>query len=63
MYENQICCDYRDGEVTKEELDKRSTCDLCAKINNGLSTASREQLKDKTGEETANADEVQRVKR
>lgn len=56
MYENKICRDYRDGKVTKEELDKCSTCDLCAEINNGLSAASQEQLKDKTGEEIVEAD-------
>ena len=56
MYENKICCDYRDGNVTKEELDKCSTCDLYAQINNGLSAASQEQLKDKTGEEIVEAD-------
>ena len=42
--------------MTKEELDKCSTCDLCAEINNGLSAASQEQLKDKTGEEIVEAD-------
>ena len=56
MYENKICCDYREGKVTKEELDKCSTCDLCAQINNGLSAASQEQLKDKTGEEIVEAE-------
>lgn len=27
MYENKICRDFRDGKVTKEELDKLSTCE------------------------------------
>ena len=27
MYENAVCRDYRDGRVTKEELDRRSTCE------------------------------------
>lgn len=36
MYENQIVCDYRDGKVTQEQLDKCSTCDLNAVANNGL---------------------------
>ena len=34
MYENKICRDYRDGRVTKEELDRCSTCeagDVCQK--------------------------------
>jgi hypothetical protein len=42
--------------VTKEELDKCSTCDMCAAVNNGLSAASMEQLKEKTGEEIVDAD-------
>ena len=45
MFENKIVRDYRDGKVTKEDLDKLSTCDMCATINNGLSNASNEQLK------------------
>ena len=56
MYENKICCQYRDGEVTKEQLDACSTCDLHAVINNGLSAKSQEQLKNKTGEEIVDAD-------
>ena len=48
--------DYRDGKETKEELDKCSTCDMCATINDGLSDASREQLKGKSGEEIVDAD-------
>ncbi|MFQ9516361.1 MAG: radical SAM/SPASM domain-containing protein [Eubacterium sp.] len=56
MYENKIVRDYRDGKVTKEQLDKCSTCDFHAEINDGLSDASREQLKDRTGEEIVDAD-------
>ncbi len=56
MYELEICRDHRDGKVTKEELDKCSTCDLNCVVNNGLSEASKEQLKYKTGEEIVNAD-------
>ena len=56
MYELEICRDYRDGKVTKEELDKCSTCDLNCVVNNGLSEASKEQLKYQTGEEIVNAD-------
>lgn len=56
MYENKIVRDYRDGKVSKEELDKCSTCDLCAIANDGLSDASKEQLKTKTGEEIVEAD-------
>lgn len=56
MYENKICRDYRDGKVTKEELDKLSTCDFNATVNDGLSQQSKEQLKTKTGEEIVNED-------
>ena len=61
MYENKICCDYRDGKVTKEQLDACSTCDLNAVINNGLSEASKEQLQHKTGEEIVDADIAQQM--
>lgn len=30
MYENKIVRDYRDGKVTKEELDRCSTCENCS---------------------------------
>lgn len=56
MYENKIVRDYRDGKVTKEELDACSTCDMCAEISDGLSKASKEQLVGKTGEEIVNED-------
>ncbi len=56
MYENKIVRDFRDGKVLKEELDKLSTCDMNAVINNGLSDMSKEQLKSKTGEEIVNED-------
>ena len=56
MYELKVVRDYRDGKVTKEELDKLSTCDLNAVINDGLSEASKEQLATKTGEEIVDAD-------
>ena len=56
MFENKIVRDYRDGKVTKEELDKCSTCDMNCVINDGLSEASREQLKNKTGEEIVEED-------
>ncbi len=51
MYENKICCKFRDGEVTKEQLDRCSTCDLTAVANNGLSKVSMKQLDNRTGEE------------
>ena len=56
MYENKIVRDYRDGKVTKEQLDACSTCDRCAQANDGLSLESREQLKHKTGEEIVDED-------
>ena len=56
MYENAICRDYRDGKVSKEALDKCSTCDVNAVINNGLSDDSKEALKGKRGEDIVNAD-------
>ena len=56
MYELPIVRQYKEGKVSKEELDKLSTCDLNAVIDNGLSDASKEQLKYKTGEEIVNAD-------
>ena len=56
MYENKIVRDYRDGKVSKEELDKCSTCDMNCEIQDGLSEASKEQLKNKTGEEIVNED-------
>lgn len=56
MFENKICCEYRDGKVTKEQLDKCSTCDMNAVINNGLSEVSKAQLIGRTGEEIVEAD-------
>ena len=49
MYELKIVRDYRDGKVTKQELDRLSTCDLCAAANDGLSEASRASLADDGG--------------
>lgn len=62
MYENKIVRDYRDGKVTKEELDKCSTCDLCGGVSDGLSETSREQLKDRSGEEIVDADIAAQMK-
>ena len=56
MYENKIVRDFRDGKVTKEELDKCSTCDMNCVVHDGLSEASKEQLKQKSGEEIVDAD-------
>ena len=35
MFEHKIVRDYRDGKVTKEELDRCSTCDLCGEVKDG----------------------------
>ncbi|WP_026504980.1 radical SAM protein [Butyrivibrio sp. NC3005] len=53
MFELKVVRDYRDGKVTKQELDACSTCDFrCgATASNGLSEASMQQLKEKSGEE------------
>ena len=56
MYENKIVKDLKDGKVTKEELDKCSTCDMNCVVHDGLSEKSKEQLKGKTGEEIVNED-------
>ena len=42
--------------VYQEELDKCSTCDINCVIDNGLSEASKEQLKHKSGEEIVDED-------
>ena len=62
MYENKIVRDFRDGKVTKEELDACSTCDLCNIANNGLSEASMEQLRNMSGEEIVEADIAAQMK-
>ena len=56
MYENKIARDYRDGKVSKEDLDKCSTCDRHAVVKNGLSNASMEQLETRSGEEVVEED-------
>ena len=56
MYELKIVKDYRDGKVTKEELDALSTCDMNCAVNDGLSQASKDQLKVMSGEEIVNKD-------
>ena len=63
MFENKIVRDFRDGKITKEELDKCSTCDMNCEINNGLSEASMEQLKNKSGEEIVDEDIKKQMKK
>lgn len=36
MYENRVVRDYRDGKISKEDLDKCSTCDTCSAVSDGL---------------------------
>lgn len=56
MYELKIVRYYRDGKVSKEDLDKLSTCDMHCMVNNGLSDASNEQLRTMSGEDIVNKD-------
>ena len=56
MFENPIVRDLHDGRVTKEELDRLSTCDITAVINDGLSDASKAALEGTTGEAIVDAD-------
>lgn len=62
MYESKIVRDYRDRKVTKGELNKCSTCDMCATINDSLSEASKAMLVGKTGEEIVDADILAQMK-
>ena len=48
MYENKVVRDYRDGKVSKEQLDACSTCDFHAVVEDGLSEKSRKVLKQET---------------
>lgn len=63
MFENKIVRDYKEGKVTKEELDKCSTCDMNCMAHDGLSKESKEQLKNKTGEEIVEADLAKQMER
>ena len=63
MFENKIVKNYKEGKISKEELDKCSTCDMNCVINDGLSEASREQLKNKTGEEIVDEDLKRQLKK
>ena len=56
MYENDIVKKYKDGKISKEDLDKCSTCDMCATISDGLSDISKRQLVNKSGEEIVDED-------
>mgnify|MGYP000848624311 CR=1 FL=1 len=56
MYELDIVQKYANGKITKEQLDEMSTCDLHARVNNGLSEASEAMLLAQTGEEIVDND-------
>lgn len=56
MYENKIVCDYHDGKITKEELDKCSTCDINCIVNTSLSDTTKKILEGMTGENIIDAD-------
>ena len=56
MYELPAVRAYRDGKVTRAELDACSTCDQSAPVNDGLSQASRDQLRGRSGQEIVDAD-------
>ena len=51
MYENKIVKEYKEGKITKEQLDRCSTCDLSCEVKDGLSDSSREILNEMSGEE------------
>lgn len=63
MYENKIIRDYRDGKVSKEQLDACSTCDMNCVVNNGLSESSMKVLNGMTGEEIVNRDIAKQMKK
>lgn len=56
MYEIPACRDYRDGRVTKEQLDRLSTCDMNAEASTGLSDGSEAALKGKRGGDVVDGD-------
>ena len=56
MFENKIVRDFKEGKITKEELDACSTCDMHCQINDGLSEKSKEALKTMSGEEIVDKD-------
>jgi len=51
MFENKVVKDFKNGLISKEELDLLSTCDLTSIASDGLSDSSKELLKTHSGEE------------
>lgn len=63
MFENKVVKDFKDGKITKEELDACSTCDMHCQINDGLSEKSKEALKTMSGEEIVDKDIENQMKK
>lgn len=63
MFENKVVKDFKDGKITKEELDACSTCDMHCQINDGLSEKSKEALKNMSGEEIVDKDIENQMKK
>ncbi len=63
MFENKVVRDFKDGKITKEELDSCSTCDMHCQINDGLSEKSKEALKTMSGEEIVDKDIENQMKK
>lgn len=62
MYELKVCRDFESGKITKENLDKCSTCEISCIVNDGLSKSSKEQLKFKSGEQIVDDDISEQMK-
>ncbi len=56
MFENKIVRDFKDGKISKQELDACSTCDMHCLVNDGLSEKSKEALRTMSGEEIVDKD-------
>lgn len=62
MHELKVCRDFESGKITKEDLDKCSTCEISCIVNDGLSKSSKEQLKFKSGEQIVDDDISEQMK-
>lgn len=63
MYELPVCRDYKNGIVSKEQLDKLSTYEINCIVSNGLSKESNDQLLTMSGEEIVDNDIKQQLKK
>jgi MoaA/NifB/PqqE/SkfB family radical SAM enzyme len=61
MYENKVVLLYRDGKVTKDELDNCSTCDMNGVAYNGLSETSMDVLKGILDDKIADRDFIMQL--